>query len=158
VYYSQATVDSLIAEHIAVRGQMELVRGLTRDWEELLASKEPVRQSQDWLQTLTNKRSSLRQAMGYLEDGLKNHHAHEDEVMPALVGTLVMKAIRIEHGETVNMMDEINSLVINASLEVFLQKGADIMAMINEICRFASAHSTREDGILLFLKRLPELK
>lgn len=95
--------------------------------------------------------------MGYLEDGLKDHHAHEDQVMPPLVGNLLMKAIWIEHGEMLKMMDEINSLVINASLEVFLKKGTYIMQLINDARRLASAHSTREDGMLLFLKKLPEL-
>lgn len=29
MYYSHVTLDSLIGEHIAIRGHMELVRGLT---------------------------------------------------------------------------------------------------------------------------------
>ncbi len=158
MYYSHVTIDSLIGEHVAIRGQMELIRGLTQDWGHLLDSKELVPQNQDQLQALMDKRSSLKQAMGYLEDGLKNHHAHEDEIMPPLAGSLLMKAIRIEHEEMLKMMDNINSLVINANLEVFLKKGADLIQLINDLRKFASIHSSREDGILFFLKRLPEGK
>jgi hypothetical protein len=158
MYHSLVTIDSLIGEHVAIRGQMELVRGITQEWEELLTSRESLQQSPDRLQTLEEKRSGLKQAMGYLEDGLKNHHAHEDKVMPDLVGNLLMKAIRIEHVEMVKMMNEINSLVVNESLGVFLEKGNYIMQLINNMRNVASSHSTKEDGMLIFLKKLPELK
>lgn len=158
MYQGQITIDSLRGEHIAIRGQMELVRGLTREWESLLTSAEPIKHGDEQYKTLTDKLASLRQAMGYLEDGLRNHHGHEAALMPPLVGDLLWKAIWLEHAEILKMMNEINSLVLKASLEAFLEKGTNTIQKIDDLRSFASAHSIREDGILLFLKKLPELK
>lgn len=158
MYNGQSTIDSLLGEHVAIRGQMQLLLALTREWEKLLESKESIFQNPEKLQALGEKFKSLKQALGYFEDGLKNHHQHEDQVMPPLVGNLLMKAIWLEHGETLKMSDRINSLVINNTLENFLKKGTYIMQLIDELAIFAGAHSSKEDGILLLLKKLPELK
>jgi hypothetical protein len=158
MYYSQATVDNLLGEHAAIRGHLDLVIGLTREWKRFLRSYGPVSKSQKKLRDISEKRVSLIQAMGYLEDGLKNHHKHEDEVMPPLIGELLMRAIRIEHSEILEFFIKINSLLVNANLELFLEKGADVMNSIEELSSLASAHSSKEDGILFFLKKLPELK
>jgi hypothetical protein len=158
MYQSKVTIDSLIGEHIAIRGHMEMIRASTREWEQLLGSGERVLQDRAQLQILADKLASLRQAMSYLEDGLRNHHAHEAELMPSLIGNLLWKAISLEHDEMLKMMDEINSLILNPGLEVFLENGTRTMQKIDTLRGFASAHSIKEDGILLFLKKLPNLQ
>ena len=158
MYQGRVTIDSLISEHVAIRGHMEYLRGLTREWERLLTSKGPIKNGGEQDKALTDKLANLRQAMGYLEDGLRNHHSHEATIMPPLVGDLLWKAIWLEHSEMLKMTNEIKSLVLNASLEAFLDKGTYTMQKIEDLRSFASTHSIREDGILLFLKKLPELK
>jgi hypothetical protein len=156
MYYSRATIDNLLGEHIAIRGHLELVVDLTRKWNTLLSSETSLETGTEKRQEVAEKRRGLIQAMGYFEDGLRTHHIHEDEVMPSLVGDLLMKAIRIEHLEMLKLFDKIDAVLINASLEVFLQKGSQVMQWIDDLSGLARAHSSREDGILHFLKRLPE--
>lgn len=155
MYYNRATIDTLIGEHVAIRGQMALVMKLTQEWKGLLTTRESILQSQSRLQSVIEKRNSLIQAMGYLEDGLKNHHVHEEEVFPSLIGELLIKSIRIEHAEMLKMFDDIDPLVTGASIEVFLEKGHEAMQWIDKLSRLASGHSLKEDGILYFLKKLP---
>jgi hypothetical protein len=102
---------------------MELVRELTKEWDRLLDPQEGVLKSPDKLRAVSAKRRSLVQAMGYLEDGLKNHHLHEDNVMPPLVGDLLWQAIRLEHEEMLEYLDKIDSLLLNAGIEAFVEKG-----------------------------------
>jgi hemerythrin len=158
VFHRQVTIDSLIGEHIAIRGHLELIRGLNRDREKLLVSAKPTQQDYGRFKVLEDKLASLRQAMAHLEDGLKDHHHHEEDVMPPLVGELLMKAIQIEHSETLQTMGEIRSQVASTNPEDFLEKGTNLIQRIDELCSFATSHSLKEDGILLFLKKLPELK
>lgn len=158
MYYSQATIDNLLGEHVAIRGHLDLVMCLTREWKELLNSQKSILKSRTRLKSVVEKRNALKQAMGYLVDGLKGHHIHEDEVMPSLIGELLMKAIRIEHDEMLQMFNDIDSVVVNTSIEDFLEKGAEAMQRIDDICNLASTHSSKEDGILLLLKKVPELR
>jgi hypothetical protein len=152
------TIEGLMNEHSAIRGQMELVRDLIREWDQLLNPQENTLKSAEKLSVVTAKRRSLVQAIGYLEDGLKNHHSHEERVMPPLVGDLLWKAIRLEHDEMLESVDVIDSLLVNTSIESFIDKGCQIVQSIDDLVRVISSHSIREDEILYFLKKLPELR
>ena len=160
----RATINILLGEHKAIRGHLDQIRGLAREWDGLLAPREcPVPGpgkaglSPAKLKLMQEKRSNLSQAIGYLEDGLRNHHIHEDEVMSHLLGDLLMKSIRFEHAEMMEKISKINAIILIQNLESFLERGASAMQMINELCDYARSHSTREDGILQFLKKLPEV-
>jgi hypothetical protein len=158
MYDRSPTVESLMNEHSAIRGHMELVQELIKEWDQLFDPQEGVLKNPDKLRAVGAKRRSLVQAMGYLEDGLKNHHLHEDNVMPPLVGDLLWQAIRLEHGEMLEYLDKIDGLLLNAGIEAFVEKGPQIMQSIGAMVRMISSHSVREDGILYFLKKLPDLK
>jgi hypothetical protein len=54
--------------------------------------------------------------------------------------------------------DRIDSVLQDDRIEVFLENGQDILQQIEDLAGFARTHSTREDGILCFLKELPDLK
>ncbi len=158
MYDRSPTIESLMNEHSAIRGHMELVHELIKEWDKLLDPEEAVLKSPDKMRTVTTKRRSLMQAMGYLEEGLKNHHLHEDNVMPPLVGDLLWRAIRLEHEEMLERLDKVDSLLLNAGIESFVEKGTEIMQSIAGLVRVISSHSVREDGMLYFLKKLPDLK
>jgi hypothetical protein len=158
MYDRSPTIESLMNEHSAIRGHMELVHELIKEWDKLLESREAVLKSPDKMRTVTAKRRSLVQAMGYLEEGLKNHHQHEDNVMPPLVGDLLWRAIRLEHTEMLEQLDKIDSLLLNSGIESFVEKGEEIMQSIAGMVRVISSHSVREDGMLYFLRKLPDLK
>lgn len=158
MYDRQVTVEGLLAEHVAIRGQLKLVHDLTQEWDTIFTARKDILQIEERLKFVAVKRGSLEQALGYLEDGLKNHHLHEEQVLPGLVGNLLWKAIYAEHQETVERFEKINSGIINNSIEDFLREGIQTMQSIDDLWRFASLHSSREDGMLLFLKKALELK
>jgi hypothetical protein len=158
MYYSQATIDNLLEEHMAIRGHLNLVLSLTREWKAVLNLKEAILENPTRMQEVVEKRNGLRQAMGYLEDGLKNHHIHEDEVLPSLVGDLLMRAIRKEHNELLHRFNRIDEVLLNEKVETFFENGNETLQHIDDLCGHARAHSLREDGILYFLKRLPEFE
>ncbi len=158
MYYSQASIDNLLEEHMAIRGHLNLVLSLIREWKALLNLKESILESPTRMQEVVEKKIGLRQAMGYLEDGLKNHHIHEDEVMPSLIGELLMRAIRKEHNELLHRFNQVDEVLLDEKVETFINKGAETLQHIDELCGQARAHSLREDGILYFLKRLPEFE
>ena len=152
---SQVTVDNLLGEHAAIRAHLNIVRGLTRDWKTLLDQKESILRNPEELQAVNEKRSNLRQAMAYLQDGLRKHHIHEDEVFPQLIGNPLMEAIRMEHVETLKMLEAVNDRIVNDNIGDFLREGSEVMRMIDEAASLAINHASREDGILYFLKKLP---
>ena len=155
--YSQSTINSLLGEHKAIRGHLNMVLEITSAWKAKLASRKTARISQDEQSEFSDKQAGLRQAMADLEDGLKNHHAHEDEVMPLLVGDLIMKAIRMEHNEMLERFSRIDQVLLD-NLDVVLEKGRDTLEQIEELVHFVRTHSTREDGILHLLEELPGLE
>lgn len=158
MYERMPNIESLMNEHSAIRGQMELVRVLTQEWDKLLAPQENVLKSAEKLSTVAEKRRSLTQAVGYLEDGLKHHHSHEEAVMPPLSGDLIWKAIQLEHGEMLESLDRIDNLLLNSDIESFIEKGSEITHFIDNLVRMISSHSIREDAIFYFLRKLPELQ
>jgi hypothetical protein len=86
---------------------------------------------------------------------LRKHHLHEDEVFPGLIGEHLVQAIRMEHLETLKLLDEVNDRIVNDSIKDFLKEGPEVMRMIDDACSLAANHASREDGILYFLKKLP---
>jgi hypothetical protein len=149
----KATVESLMNEHEAIRGHDRQVRELVKNLDSFLSQSEIHDGRPEYLAAAEEKRISLKQAMGYLEDGLKNHHEHEEQVMPPLVGELIMQAIRQEHDEMLKQFEKIHSLLVDNDIRDFLKKAAYIQKTIEDICQSASIHSIREDGILYFLKK-----
>ena len=148
-----STVESLMNEHEGIRGHTRQVLKSLQDLDTLLTTPAVHSRRPEYLDAVDEKRSNLRQAMGYMEDGLKFHHLHEEEVMPALIGDLLMKAIRSEHEEQYVQFTRLNPLLLENDPQRFLDNVTHIKGKIKEICRDASIHSTREDGILYFLKK-----
>lgn len=152
---SQVTIDTLLGEHAAIRAHLNIVRGLTRDWKSLLDRRDSILTSPDELREIDEKRSNLRQAMAYLDDGLKKHHAHEHSIFPLLIGTMLLEAIKMEHTEILALLEKVNYRIINDNIADFVTEGPELMRMIDEVCSLSASHASREDGILHFLKKLP---
>lgn len=158
MYYSQSAINSLMDEHKAIRGQMNMLIEIMEHWKTRLASWDISQMDDVARQTVSNNLDGLRMAVRDLDDGLKNHHNHEDEVMPPLVGDLIMKAVRMEHDEMLRRFGVINSVLLDEKIETFIQNGLETLQHIEDLAAYARTHSLREDGILHFLKQLPDLR
>lgn len=107
------TINSLLGEHAALRAHLNLIRSLTREWKTTLEQERSVLHSPDNLRSVTEGLSNLRQAMGYLDDGLKHHHEHENLIFFPFIGNLLTEAIKIEHVEMLKLLEHVNSSIIN---------------------------------------------
>ena len=140
-------IDNLIGEHAAIAGHMKTVCGLLEGWDDVVdPESEPP-------EVLNQKHLNLKNTMAYLVEGLKEHHAHEQEVMPVLIGTPLFDAIEKEHGEMLKQLEEINFILVNVDKQGFALNGAYLKLTIDNLCRLIGVHITNEEVILQLLKK-----
>jgi hypothetical protein len=143
-------IDSLINEHTAISGHMRSVCSLLDSWDEALpAQNMPAAQEQ----SLSQKGLNLKQTMAYLDDGLKQHHKREEEVMTAITGEPVMEALKTEHREIIKQMGEINFVLRDIKPGTLAANFDYLKLIINNLCNLVSLHSSVEDTLLTLMKR-----
>lgn len=145
-------IDNLIQEHEAIKGHMKSVSALTEDWRgmEWDASTDL---NHEQLQALNGKCFNLKQTMDYLDEGLKNHWTHEDNVLAELIGNPLMKSIKIEHDEIKKQVREINLIIDKCTPREFLANRAYLMHIISYLGESIREHEIKEDTILQLLKK-----
>jgi len=154
-----AIITRLIDEHQILKRHVKLVGDSITD-EEALRSLERARA--DWIpgrtEILAEKHNKLQQTMSFLDEGLNNHFAFEEKVLPPFLGELLMHALVLEHREIKNQVDEAKSMIANARLdglsrEELLAKESQLQQRINGICSLVNEHRTREEAVLEMLQR-----
>ena len=157
-----AIIKRVIDEHQTIRRHVKLVGDSISDQEALLSLQKA---SADWipgrLEVLAEKHDKLRQTIGFLDEGLKNHFAFEEKALPPLFGELLMKALLLEHKEITDEINRVKSVVAGTKLEgssreELLSREADIQQMINSICELVEEHAGKEETILEMLQRALE--
>ncbi len=144
-----AIVKSMADEHEAIRAHMEsLRRSLEGGGSYSIAEK---------TQSLADLQKEIQLAVGYLEDGIKNHYAHEETVMPPLLGEALMRAVVLEHREIQRRLDSVKSLITEANPSMMSQedyegRASRIGQIVNSICDLIEAHSLKEDTMLDLLR------
>ena len=143
-------IDSLINEHTAITGHMRSVCSLLDSWDEAISGQTmPATQEQ----SLRQKGLNLKQTMAYLDDGLKQHHKHEEEVMPAITGELVMEALKTEHREIIKQLGEINFVLRDIKPGTLVANFDYLKLIINNLCNLVSLHSSVEDTLLTLMEK-----
>lgn len=143
-------IDSLINEHTAISGHMRSVCRLLDSWDEDIPTQGiPVEKEQ----SLSQKGLNLKQTMAYLDDGLKQHHKHEEEVMPSITGELVMEALKTEHREILKQLSEINFVLRDIKPKELAANFDYLKLIINNLCNLVSLHSSVEDTLLTLMKK-----
>ena len=93
-----AVIKRVIAEHHIIREHVKLAGDTVNDVEALFTlNKAQSGWSRAPVATLIEKQSQMQQAISFLEQGLKNHFAFEEEALPPLFGELLMKGILYAH-------------------------------------------------------------
>lgn len=159
-----AVINRIIEWHEAIRGQVKLVGDSISD-QEALSALEKTRP--DWIpgrpEILAEKQKKLQQVMSFLDEGLKNHFAYEEEVLPPLLGELFMRALILDHQEIRKEIDDAKSVVAEIKLEGLsreesLAKESHIQQVIDSIRQLVEEHATKEEAILEMLRRALEKK
>jgi hemerythrin len=154
-----AIINKVIEEHQIIRGHIKLVGDSTSD-QEAIASL--TRARADWIpgrpEILAEKQKRLQQALSFLDEGLKNHFAFEERVLPPLLGDLFVRAITLDHREIIKEIDEAKSLVSDIKLEglsrdELLSKESHIQQVINRISDLVEDHAIEEEVVLGMAER-----
>jgi hypothetical protein len=143
-------IESLINEHTAINGHMQSVCGLLDNWDENLSFKKLQPEKE---QSLNQKGVNLKQTMSYLDEGLKQHHQHEEELLPAIAGEPVLEALKVEHGEITKQLGEIN-FILRDIRPLYLAANLDYLKLtINNLCNLMNLHISVENTLLNLLKK-----
>jgi len=159
-----AKIKEIIEEHQTIRGHVKLVGDSITDQEALLSlqSARP-----DWipgrLEILSEKQNRLQQTIGFLSEGLKNHFAKEEKLLPPLLGKFLMQALSLEHHEIGKVINEARSMVVSTKLEGLsredlMSKEAEIQQIVNSLCHLIEEHADKEDLMLEMVQRALEEK
>jgi hemerythrin len=151
---SAEIIKRTIEEHMSLKSDIKLVGDSVSDYEALakLASE-----STDWIpgssDDLREKQDKLRQTLGYLDEGLRNHFAFEEELLPPLLGDLLMRALAQEHQRIGREIDRAKSLVDSMELQglgrdELISKQSKVKQVINNICKLIEDHSGKEEVLL----------
>jgi hypothetical protein len=143
-------IDKLLNEHEAIRGHMLSVCSLLDNWEKDFSTLDVPSEKE---QSLRKKGLNLQQTMGYLGDGLNQHHKHEEEVLSAIAGEPVMEALRIEHKEIIKQLGEINFVLRDIQPQSLETNFDYLKLIINNLCNLVSLHSSVEDTLLNLMKK-----
>ncbi len=159
-----AIIRRIIEWHQTLREHVRLVGDSLSD-REALTSLERARA--DWVpgrpEILAEKQKKLQRAISFLDEGLKNHFAYEEKVLPPLLGELFMRALILDHQEIREKIKENESIVANIKLEglsrdELLSQESYIQQVIESSYQLFEGHATREEIILEMLRRALEDK
>ena len=159
-----AIIKRVIEEHQIIRGHIKLVGDSISD-REALTTLEKARA--DWMpgrpELLVETQKKLQQAISSLDEGLKNHFAYEEEVLPPLLGELFMRALVLDHREIMKEINEAKSMATETKLEglsreELLSKESYVHQTISSMCHLVEEHIAREEIILEMLRRALEEK
>ena len=154
-----ATIKRIIEWHQTIRGHVKLVGDAISDQEALICM-ETART--DWipgrLEAVSEKRNRLQQTLGFLSEGLANHFAFEEKVLPPLLGELFMRALILDHNEIRKEIDQAKSIIAHKRLEglkrdKLLAEEADIQQAVDSMGQLVEEHTAREETLLEMLKR-----
>jgi len=157
-----ATINKIIEEHYVIRGHIKLVGDRLADREALL-SLENARDSliPGRAKDLSEEQSKLQQALSLVDEGLKNHFAFEEGVLPSLLGGILMRGFMLEHRIIQNEIQKVKAAVTEANLEVLspgelVSQESQLREVVSGVCRVVEGHATKEEAILEMMRRALE--
>ena len=143
------TVDGLLYEHEAIRAHIRLVARLL--WTEKTPGSNPL--DNESALSFNAAGADLKKVLGSLHEGLRRHLQFEEEVLPGLIGDLLMESILIEHRKISREISEINSLLYHTGARTSSAKENDLGKRINDFLGLLMDHCETEDALLKLLRR-----
>lgn len=161
---SVAAINGVIAGHHSTHARIRLAGDSISD-EEAVASLKGART--DWIPGRPSmpalRQRRLDQTLSYVREGLSNHFAVEEALLPLLLDQMLMRALMLDHRRIIEKIDEASAVVTQLDLTQLgrtelLVRECEIRGMIDNICHLIEDHATKEDIVLDFmLKALQEL-
>ena len=154
-----AAIHKIRDEHLSIRRHVKLVGDSVGDPE---AMNRLQRERTEWVPgrpgRLAAKQQKLQQTLSFLDEGLRNHFALEENSLPPLAGDLLMKALILDHREIIKHVDGVKSMLAGIDAdgltrEETLSKESQVQAAIDHIGSLIEDHATKEETLLYMLER-----
>jgi hypothetical protein len=154
-----STIKRIKDEHLNIRRHLKLAGDSVADVE-AMGTLEGARA--EWVpgrpDVLAEKQKRLQQTLSFLDEGLRNHFALEENHLPSLTGDLFMRALILDHREIMKHVDDTRSMVDSMGVDRLtrdevLSKESEIQQAIEHVRGLIEEHATREETLLYMLER-----
>ncbi len=152
-------IQIVIDEHRMIRDNVKLIGDTVSDSEAVtLLNETHTNLNPQQMDAVSHSHQELQGAINLLDQGLKNHFTVEDKTLPALLGELLMEALRIEHNDIISLVNEAKAAITNFNLEglnreEMLYKEFNLQKVINNLTKQVEQHAAKEDTMLDMMKR-----
>ncbi|MFC1865055.1 hemerythrin domain-containing protein [Chloroflexota bacterium] len=159
---SLAVITRAVLEHHAIMEHVKLAGDTVNDIEALLTlQREHAGWTQSSIAALAEKQNRMQQAISFLEQGLKNHFAFEEDALIPMFGELLAKAILHEHHEISRQIESAKTILSNIKLEgleqrELLSQKSEIQRTIDHLCQAVEEHAHHEEVIINMMKKTLE--
>jgi hemerythrin len=153
------TIRDIISEHHSIKRHVKLVGDSVSDLDALFRLQQVhAGWAQSSIEALSKKQEQLLQAIGFLDEGLRNHFAFEEKALPPLLGETIMKALLLEHQDISRRLGEVKARVTGVapealSQEELLSRKTHLQQTISNLCQMVEEHAADEEVILKMVKR-----
>jgi hemerythrin len=153
-------IDRIIAEHQMIKGHLKMGGDSTSDQEALITLKSA---RSEWtpqrVDIMSEKMNKLRQTIASLREGLLNHFQLEEDILPPILGKILIQALLRDHKEIMGKINEINSTIASARLEELspdelATKDAGLSQMTASLSRLIEGHAEKEEQMLDMAKQV----
>jgi len=154
-----SVIDRIIEWHQTIKEHVKLIGDSISDREALM-TLEKIRP--EWIPgqpgVESEKQKRLMQVISFLDEGLRNHFAYEEEYLPPLLGEIFMRALILDHQEVKKEINEAKSMVAGVNLEglsrdELLLRESAIQEKIARVCQIIEEHAGNEEIIMGMARR-----
>lgn len=146
--------EKLMQEHEVIMANTRQITGATDNLLALSDLQDSTVNFTDYqVSYLSDKRVNLKRAIASLRDGLMDHQSREEEMISPLVGITIIRAIKLQHREVLELLAEIDWILLNVSPVGILFNSSFLKQKMDIMCQLLSSHCARENSVLELLSR-----
>jgi len=152
-------IHKILEEHLSFRENIKLAGDSVSDPEALTSL---MQARNDWMPGKPGdtpaKKEQLQGTLSYLDEGLKNHFAFEEELLPPILGELLTRGLTLDHRSISAKIQKAISTIGDTELEGLsrdrlLAAQAQVKQLIMNIGQLVERHATDEEALLRFAER-----
>jgi hypothetical protein len=148
------SLETILNEHRGISDRLKLVGDSLNDVEAMDAMQKTESKALDnvW-QPLSVKFEEVMKSLAALEAGLKEHYAHEENLLPPILGEVLTEALKIQHEELLAEIASARAVIARCRLAGLTpgEKTTEEMlmhALLDRIRREKERHARQEESVL----------
>ncbi len=153
--FNHPVIENLLHEHEAIRAYMGQITRMVNSW---YTRKDAAANFSGAQEDFENQKVNLKETISYLDEGLKKQYVREEEIMPQMVGDLLMDAIKTEHKEILKELSEIKFLLFYINPVSLKLKGDYLKVLMESFTNWVIHNSVMKDIILRLVRGEPAQK